>query len=142
MRLQLALAVGRREAEACVKAGYASAAEVAAADDLEFHRSVRLEPDERARVLAAARTPGSKHPAAGEAPQLARDRRPVERVANLTRPMFDTVARLAGEPETAPAPSKAAKRAPPHETDEKRRARRAAGNALEADLDDALVKDE
>jgi hypothetical protein len=142
MRLQLALAIGRREAEACVKAGFASAAEVAAADDGEFHREVRLAPEARARVLAAARAPGSKHPAAGKAPHLARDRRPVEKVANLARPVFETVVKLAGAPQ-APAPAaRAAKQAPPHEADEKRRARRTAASELEADLDEALVNDD
>ncbi len=137
-RLQLELKVPRRAAEACVKAGYRSAAEVAAADDAEFDVSVALPAAERAGVLAAARAPGSKVPAAGAPPALVRNLRPAERMAQVAKPVRDTVVRLAGEAEPARARSAGAKAEPPRPDVGLKRRRRAEADAIEAELDESL----
>ncbi len=138
LRLQLELPLTRRQAEACARAGFLSHAEIAAVDDDDiFRRAVDL-PEEQARaVLALARAPGSKAPQAGPAPQLARERTAGEVVARAVRPVRERAAKLARRAEGSPLQPPSRK---PADTPERRR-RRAEGDALEADLDEALSKD-
>lgn len=141
LRLQLELSLPRKPAEACVRAGFRSAAEIAAADDAEFHRRVPLDAAARARVLGAARTPASKRPAEGAPPRRARDMRPAEKIAKAARPARDMVSKLVGSPEPRRAPARSTKAMPLPEFDEGHRRRRTAANELEAELDAALSKD-
>ena len=75
-------------------------------------------------------------PHAGPPPHLARERRAGDVVAQAVRPVRERAARLAKRAEgaTSPPPRKAA------ETPERKR-RRVQGEALEAELDEALTRD-
>ncbi len=88
-------------------------------------------------MLALARAPGSKATHAGPAPELAREKRAGDVVAHAVRPVRERAARLAKRVEGAP-PAPAARK--PADTPERRK-RREQGDALEAELDDALTKD-
>src|SRR5262245_29569814 len=101
-RLQLELNVRRKAAEACLRAGYRTAVEVAAADDREFHERVALDAREREEVLAHARAPGSRPLTAGERPVLTRERRPADKVLAIAKPVANRIVKLAGEVEPAP----------------------------------------
>jgi len=135
LRLQLELEVRRRTAEACVKAGYRSAAEVAAADDGEFHARVALSEIERAEVLSKARAPGSKRLEAGDRPVLASERKPGGKVLAAAKPMADRIVRLAGEAEPAPPARVVPKADPPRGEADARRRRKQEADAVEAELD-------
>ena len=130
LRLQLELALTRAQAAACVRAGFVSHAQIAAADDEAFVAAVALRPEDAAAVLAVARAPGSKAPQAGPAPQLARETRASDVVAKAVRPVRERAAKISRRPE-APVVKK------PAETPDTKR-RRAQADALEAELDDAL----
>jgi hypothetical protein len=139
-RLQLELRSRRRLAEACVNAGYRSAGEVAAADDAEFHGSVRLSAAEREEVLALARTPGSHAPAPGKRPVLVSERRPSGKWRAAAKPVKERLVRMAGTREPTPAPRAAGPKVePPRSTPEERRRRKQEADALEAELDDRLA---
>lgn len=137
-RLQLELNIRRRAAEACIRAGFRSGAEVAAADDRDFHARVRLSEEERADVLARARAPGSIAVEAGPRPVLASERLPTQKVLAVAKPVADRIVRMAGEAERAPAPRGAAKADPPQGEAEGRRKRRKEADDLEAELDRQL----
>ena len=116
-----------------MRAGFYSHAEIAAADDGEFLGAVDMTDAQAQAVLALSRAPGSKAPHAGPPPHLARERRAGDVVAQAVRPVRERAARLAKRAEgaTSPPPRKAA------ETPERKR-RRVQGEALEAELDEAL----
>jgi hypothetical protein len=138
-RLQLELKARRRLAEACVDAGYRSAAEVAAADDAEFHAAVRLAPAEREEVLALARAPGSHRPTPGERPVLASERASPGKLLAAAKPVRDRLVRMAGQSEPAPPRSRPGpKGEPPRAAPEERRRRKQEADVLEAELDDRL----
>ena len=140
LRLQLELKTTRRAAEACARAGFRSAAEVAAAEDSDFHNAVRLAPKDRAALLSRAREPGSKAPEAGAPPVLTRDRRPTEAIVKMARPVGLKVKGLAGEPIPRGEPPRGPKPAPPEGKGEKRRLSRTAALEIEAELDETLSK--
>jgi hypothetical protein len=140
-KLQLELGIGRRAAEALAGAGYRSAAEVAAADDAEFHAAVSLPAADRAAVLEKARAPGSKAAHAGPRPVLASERRPAGKVLAAARPVGERIVRLVGEPEAAPPPRLAAKAEPPRGEAPERRRRRQEADEVEAELDERLRGD-
>jgi hypothetical protein len=138
-RLQLELKARRRLAEACILAGYRSAAEVAAADDAEFHASVRLSAAERAEVLALARAPGSHAPSPGERPVLVSERRPSGKLLAAAKPVKERLVRMAGVPEAPPRPRPSTPKVePPRAGPEERRRRKQEADALEAELDERL----
>lgn len=137
LRLQLELPLTRRQAEACARAGFLSHSQIAAAEDEPFRRALDLPGAQADDVLAMARFPGSKAPRAGPTPHLTSQRRAVDVVAQAVRPMREKAAKLARRVEgtaTASVPRK------PAETAE-RRTRRAQGEVLEAELDEALTRD-
>jgi hypothetical protein len=137
-RLQLELGLRRRAAEACLKAGYRSAAEIAACDDAEFHARVALDPEGRADVLARARAPGTARLTPGERPVLTSERNPAPKVLALAKPVTSRLARLAGDPAPVPPKRAAPKADPPQGEAEARRKRRKEADEIEAELDDRL----
>lgn len=114
LRLQLELKIDRSMAEPVVQSGYVTSAHIAAADDEEFHARVPLPAPKRAQILALARTPGSKAPAAGSAPVSARDISIGPALLRGVAPVKRTVVRMLGETDrVAPAGPGAPKRPPP-----------------------------
>jgi hypothetical protein len=143
LRLQLELKLDRKSAEACVLAGYLSAAAIATAHDDEFHEVVRLPPKRRAELLAMARRPGSRPLEAGPAPASLRDAslRPV--IVRAVGPLRKTMTKALGEPPAQPPARPSGPRpAPPHMDPEeaRKKARRRGSEEAEAAVDEELAK--
>jgi len=122
LRLQLELKIDRATAEPVVRAGYHTSGQIAAAIDDEFHAVVQLPPARREYILAVARTPGSKAPAAGRAPISARNKPIGPAIMRGVAPVRRTVVKLLGEAERPPPSAPAgAKRRPPRADSSRRR---------------------
>ncbi len=140
IRLRLQVGLDHADALAAVRAGFLTAAEIAAADDAEFLRTVRL-PEGRARaVLAAARAPGSQAQGPGERPKLLREQPVAPVVTRATAPVRRVVEKALGEPDPPHEAPTGPKPAPPHASSdhERRRRLRDDGELAERDLDEAL----
>ncbi|HEX9710592.1 MAG TPA: hypothetical protein VGB42_11590 [Candidatus Thermoplasmatota archaeon] len=140
IRLRLEVGIAHEDALAVVRAGYLTAAEVAAADDDEFVRAVRLPRARAQSVLAAARAPGSHARGPGERPRLLREQPVGPAVARATGPVRRAVVKALGEPAPAAEEPTGPKPAPPHAASDRARRRRLRDEAAEAerDLDAAL----
>ncbi len=140
IRLRLEVGISHAEAVELVHAGYLTAAEVAAADDEEFIRAVRLPRSRAVSVLATARAPGSQASGPGERPRRLHEQPVAPVVARATKPVRRAVVKVLGEPAPQPTAPTGPKPAPPHagHDDERRRRLRDEAQAVERDLEAAL----
>lgn len=140
IRLRLQVGVSHEDALAVVAAGYLTAAEVAASEDEEFVRTVRLPRDRALAVLSAARAPGRHGTGPGKRPRTLREQPVGPVVTRATEPVRRAVVKALGEPDPPPEAPTGPKPAPPHaspDVDRRRRLRREA-EAAERDLEQAL----
>lgn len=140
IRLRLQVGISHDDALAVVRAGFLTAAEVAAADDGEFVRAVALSRERAHGVLAAARAPGSHMAGPGERPRSLREQQVGPVVTRATEPVRRAVVKAMGEPDPPPDAPTGPKPAPPHASPDlaRRRRLRDEAEAAERDLEEAL----
>jgi hypothetical protein len=140
IRLRLQVEVSHDDALAAVRAGYLTAAEIAAADDEEFVRALGLPAPRAHEILAAARSPGSRAPDPGQRPRVLREEDMAPAVARATAPVIRAMAKALGEGQRPPEGPTGPKPAPPHAGPDRARRKRLRdeAEAAERDLDEAL----